>query len=238
MQRVVETELLDVLPAENKQAMRSRADLRRLNALMGHAKLLYRLLQRARPVQWAKRVADLGAGDGTLLLRLAGRLSRTLAQCHAVLVDQKGLATPKTLDQFAQLGWTVEIVEADVFQWLRTSHDADGTVVIVNLFLHHFDEARLRELLHLASKRCSVFAACEPRRNAPTLMASRLLGVIGCNGVTRHDAISSVRAGFSEHELSGLWPCHSEWELCEGPAGLFSHVFLATRKRDEFCRTQ
>jgi hypothetical protein len=230
MQRVVETELLDVLPANSEQAMRSRTDLRRLNAFMGNAKLLHRLLRRARPAQWAQRVVDLGAGDGTLLLRLAGRLSRTLARCHAVLVDQKRLASSETLHQFAELGWTVEIIASDIFQWLSRSHDGDRTVVIANLFLHHFNEARLRELLHLASNRCSVFAACEPRRNAPALMASRLVRVIGCNRVTRHDAVSSVRAGFSGHELSALWPCHSKWELCEGPAGLVSHVFLATQK--------
>jgi hypothetical protein len=74
-----------------------------------------------------------------------------------------------------------------------------------------------------------LFIACEPRRSAPALAASRLVGLIGCNGVTRHDAVASVRAGFTGSELSALWPAGPGWKLHEGAAGLFSHRFMARR---------
>ena len=229
MQRVVETELLDVLPAEDEQAMRSRADLRRINGLMGNAKILRRLLESTEQTRSARRIVDLGAGDGTLLLKLARQLRPILAQKCAIAVDQKLLATSQTLDDFARMGWTVELVAADVFEWLMGKRYAEHTVLIANLFLHHFDDTKLRRLLQLANEQCCAFAACEPRRSALALGASALLGLIDCNPVTRHDAISSVRAGFSRHELSALWPQNGAWELREGPAGLFSHFFLATR---------
>ena len=79
MHRVVEPELLDDLPPADPRAVGSRADLRRLNLLMGHAGILSRALRqplaetslRSRPL----RLVELGAGDGTLLLRLARRWS-------------------------------------------------------------------------------------------------------------------------------------------------------------------
>ena len=40
----------------------------------------------------------------------------------------------------------------------------------------------------------------------------------------------SVRAGFTNHELSGLWPGDSDWQLKEGAAGLFSHLFVASKR--------
>jgi hypothetical protein len=64
----------------------------------------------------------------------------------------------------------------------------------------------------------------DPRRSARSLLFSRLLWVIGCNQVTRHDAVVSIRAGF---ELSRLWPADQSWTLQENPAGWFSHLFVA-----------
>jgi hypothetical protein len=46
--------------------------------------------------------------------------------------------------------------------------------------------------------------------------------------VTRHDAVASVRAGFTGHELSRLWP-DGNWRLREELALPFTHVFSAGR---------
>ena len=71
--------------------------------------------------------------------------------------------------------------------------------------------------------------ACEPRRSAFALAGCRFLWAIGCNDVSRHDAVTSVRAGFSGRELSALWPEGREWQLVEGEAWPFSHTFVAHR---------
>ena len=103
-------------------------------------------------------------------------------------------------------------------------------IVIANLFLHHFSADQLTGLFGALADRASLFVALEPRRGAWPLFGSRLLGLIGCNAVTRHDARVSVRAGFAATELSSLWPPSADWELSERSAGLFSHVFVARRK--------
>ena len=85
--------------------------------------------------------------------------------------------------------------------------------------------------MKLISGRTNGFAACEPRRYPAALRASRWLWLLGCNQVTRHDAVASVRAGFDGRELSGFWPGNGNWQLREEAAGLFSHRFVA-RQRD------
>ncbi|HMJ90456.1 MAG TPA: hypothetical protein VK530_11595, partial [Candidatus Acidoferrum sp.] len=82
----------------------------------------------------------------------------------------------------------------------------------------------------LVAARTNLFVACEPRRSALALAASRSVALVGCGPVTRHDAVVSVRAGFRSSELSALWPETGTWRLIERRAGLFSHLFVA-RKR-------
>jgi hypothetical protein len=51
---------------------------------------------------------------------------------------------------------------------------------------------------------------------------------LACNDVTRHDAVASVRAGFSGRELSRLWPGEG-WRLQEGGTLPFTHALSARR---------
>jgi hypothetical protein len=128
------------------------------------------------------------------------------------------------------LGWQAEICEADVRDWLARPASAAYDVLSANLFLHHFQDAQLAELLCAAAKSARVFIAVEPRRSLRSLFVSRLLWAIGCGQVTRHDAVASVRAGFTGRELSRLWPAHENWTLQDRPIGWFSHLFVAQRR--------
>ncbi len=232
MRRLVEPELLDTLPPADAQAVGSRADLRRLNFLMGHAAILSRAFRRNFDKAPARseplRLVELGAGDGTLLLQLARRWSALGVTVEATLLDRHNLVSAETRRAFAALNWSVETVAADVVRWLEPPSPRVD-VMLANLFLHHFQGEELRVLLHRAAARTSLFLACEPRRSPRALAACRLLRLIGCNRVTRHDAAVSVRAGFVGRELSALWPAAPGWEKSEQPAGVFSHCFVAKR---------
>jgi hypothetical protein len=228
MQRRVETELLDVLPPADQGATGSRRDLNLLNFWLGHDAVLSRLLLGAS--RRSHRLVELGAGDGRFMLRLARRLSARWPGATVVLVDRKDSVEPQTLDGIAAFGWKVEVATADVFDWLQTPLTGDTDVILANLFLHHFSETRLGKLFNLAASRSACFVACEPRRSRPSLAASRMLGLIGCNSVTRHDAVISVRAGFTGRELSRLWPRRHAWNFLEQPVGWFTHAFAAERQ--------
>jgi hypothetical protein len=225
MKRVLEEEWLDVLPAHDARAARSRKDLRRLNRIMNHAGIINGLLHRLASLPGPRTLADLGAGDGSFALNLTQRLRSSFPISKLTLVDRNAVVAAETTAGFAAAGTELEIVRADVFSWLRQAEPA--TVIVANLFLHHFPAAALHELFTLLARRARIFVACEPRRCWLGLAATRGLGLLGCGTVTRHDAKLSVRAGFTGRELSAQWPSQNGWDLLETRRGPFSHAFRA-----------
>ena len=237
-QRVVEPEWLDTLAADDPRAIRSRSDLRRVNRLMATRTWLARSLEDLLQGSSHARLVELGAGDGTLALRLARRLARRWPKATLELLDLQPTISEATLAGFDALGWKVEVIRADVFDWLAQPHAGPARrhnaarirpIIFANLFVHHFDGQRLQALLSAIADRAHGFLCLEPRRSQAALFGSRMLGAIGCNEVTRHDAVISVRAGFRARELSACWPRSDCWNLQEGAAGLFGHRLRATR---------
>ena len=171
---------------------------------------------------------ELGAGDGTLALAVARRLHRRFPKVELTLVDQQSIVTPETLDAFQSLGWRALVVKADVFDWFKQG-PSHTDVILMNLFLHHFEGDVLKGLLAGVAAKSRQFVAMEPRRGWWPRLGCLGLGLIGCNAVTRHDARVSVVAGFAGSELSSLWPSDEGWRLQERSAGVFSHLFHAVR---------
>ena len=69
-------------------------------------------------------VAEIGCGDGTLMLAAARRLAGRWPAVRLVLIDRLGLVQPRTLEAFGRLGWTAEPVVADVFDASRRARSA------------------------------------------------------------------------------------------------------------------
>jgi hypothetical protein len=228
MNRLIQPELLDELPPGDPRARRSRRDLRRINAWMRNHSIMAKALQTAGNGYAPKQITDLGAGDGHFLVRVAKKITSRWPEVNVTLLDNQKIVSLQTLSSFTPVGWHAEAVAADVFDWLPTAAGLD--VVVANLFLHHFEDARLVELFRAVAGHARLFVAIEPRRASWPLFCCRLLWVIGCNSLTRHDATVSVRAGFSGHELSALWPVDNDWQLTERRTGFFSHLFVARRR--------
>jgi SAM-dependent methyltransferase len=227
--RCVRPELLDELPPAHPCAVRSRQDLLRVNAWMGNRRIMAHALRPTFRSPGARRIVDLGAGDGRFLLCVAWRLPSGGQGTTAVLLDRQSIVSPETRKGFERRGWRLELVPADVFDWLSQPAVGECDAVVANLFLHHFPEPRLARLMSEAARRAKVFIAIEPRRSAWSSAFSRLLWMLGCGPVTRHDARVSVRAGFAGCELSRLWPAYEGWSLRERSVGWFSHLFTARR---------
>ena len=227
MKRIVEPELLDDLSPADIRAIQSRRDLRKLNFFMGSVGIVERMLSESFPDKPPKKIVDIGAGDGTFMLQLAKQFSNRWRKVEVILVDRQDTVSSGTKDEFSRLGWSVKIMSADVFEWLSGSENVD--CILTNLFLHHFESGKLSELLKLASLKTKVFLACEPRRSFAGTIGTKLIWLIGCNFVTRHDAPVSVRAGFRENEISELWPRSGSWQIEEDRAGVFSHSFCAKK---------
>jgi hypothetical protein len=228
--RRVEREMLDDLAADDPGAQRSRRDLRRLQQVMATLPVINRALDRGTLDFVPRTLLELGAGDGSLMLRVARRRASRWPGVGVTLLDRLDLVAPETLDRLREVGWNPRVMLTDVFDWVAEREYTRFDVIIANLFVHHFSSGELQRLLVKIAERTNMFLCCEPRRSALALAGSHLIGLIGAGPVTRHDAVSSVHAGFRAQELSSIWPDQQNWALSEYPAGLFSHCFLAVRK--------
>ena len=239
--RVVATETLDGLAWNDPAAMHSRRDLQRVHRAMGTRATVLKALrgmQIARRRQTALRVLELGAGDGSLMLGVARTLAPVWPKVELTLLDRQPLIGQSVIASFAGVGWAAVARVADALDWAtEASHPPDASgrpacwdLIVVNLFLHHFEGAQLSALLTGIAGRSDRLVACEPHRGWLALGGSHLVGALGANAVTREDAVLSVRAGFRGRELTALWPQQTQpWTLHEARAGLFSHCFCASR---------
>jgi len=246
MPRTVAPETLDGLDENDPLAVRSRRDLRRVHRVMGTRSMVvsaFRAACAGHPRTAALEVLELGAGDGSLMLGVARALAGEWTDVRLTLLDRQDLVTAQTVAEYRQAGWSASTCVADALAWAEWG--AEGTrcqppsggrwsLVIVNLFLHHFEGAELAALLSAVERGADRFIAFEPARSRLALVGSHLIGLTGAGPVTREDAVLSVHAGFRAGEISAVWPGGANsWDVAERGAGLFSHCFVAQRKQRE-----
>ena len=88
---MVEPEWLDMLPAADPRAQRSRRELARVNALMANASIV---AARLRAGAIPSPIVDLGAGDGRFTLRFLRALGKAPPGARVTLVDPADCAVP------------------------------------------------------------------------------------------------------------------------------------------------
>ncbi|MFC5051767.1 hypothetical protein ACFPK9_14280 [Rubritalea spongiae] len=209
MQRTVEPEILDDLPADNPEAIRSRADLRVLNRLIGGEAWIVRELHELKGV---KRVVELGAGEGLLATAICEQFSE-LEVCAVDLVER-----PAGMHDRAQ--W----LQANVLE--SELPIDDETVVVVNLFLHHLKHEQLVILVNrLKDAKALLFA--EPARR-PYALVLGYFAYPFVGRVTKHDMMVSIRAGFVAGELEAYFSENFQWvEVTHWMGGLRSKAVKA-----------
>jgi len=198
MQRVVEPEIIDQLPPDHPDVKRSRRDLKVINFLMDNERWIARHIAQF-PAALAKGVVEIGAGEGTLLRRLAKR--------HAGIPLTACDLAPRPEGLPERIVWD----RRDVFESLA---EVKGGVLAANLFLHHFEYDELEQFRpHL--ERFEVICFNEPYRAERTIWdAQFILPFVG--RATKHDMMVSIRAGFVHGELPerlGLDP--AKWRIRE-----------------------
>ena len=229
--RRVEPEMLDQLAVDDPRARRTRSDMRRINWVLSTFSIVLRGLDRiVQQTSPPLSILELGAGDGSLMLRIAKHRKAKWPKVHVTLLDRLTATNALTLAGIRATGWEPEVITVDVDEWLAAPPDRSWDIVIANLFVHHFDEAMLTRLFAGIAARSRAFLCCEPRRSQLGRLASHFVALLGAGPVARFDAVASVHAGFRGSELSALWPDRENWNVSEFDARLFSHCFCAVRK--------
>ena len=226
--RLLTPEILDTLPPEDPAARASRRDLQRLHPILGQTALWTRWFLQNFPRRPPDSLADLGAGDGSLLATVLLRAYPKGGHgARIFFVDRQPVIPDSILAHLCRRNWLPTVVTAKVADWLEEGPPLSSAVT--NLFLHHLDNHGIERLFSAVAARTALFAAAEPRRTLLARWGARALGLLGCHSVTRHDARVSVEAGFKKKELSDLWPSPSGWFLEERSAGPFTQFFSAAK---------
>jgi hypothetical protein len=177
--RKLTPELLDHLPHDDPGALRSRADLRRINFFMGNERWIAAVIP-----ENTRHITEIGAGDGHLLTRLA----RKFPQAEITAYD----LAPRP----SHLPLSVKWIQGDLFAQAPPTH---GGTLIANLFLHHFTDPQLR-VLGEWMRGFDTLLINEPlRARLPVLLGKIAAPFI--HPITRHDMRVSIEAGFRHGEL-------------------------------------
>ena len=196
--RVVIPELLDHLPADDPEALRSRRDLRRINFLMGNERWVCRTMRRFSS-EAKRRIVEIGAGDGMLCNQLARMFP------HAQLAAYDLAPRPANLDP--RIIWH----RGDLF---KTTPPEGGGVLVANLFLHHFEGEALKALGRWMENFDALVFNEPDRSRTPHLLGKLMHPWI--NHVTRHDMHVSIDAGFAAGELGKLLDLDpGQWRIRE-----------------------
>ncbi len=225
-------ERLDEMSVDDPKARRARRDLRRVHRAMRSLSIIQRAIDSLALHAPPRRILELGAGDGSLLLRLGRSKYRAWPAVELTLLDRQDLLSPSMRAQFAALGWEAKPLCVDALEWASSARNECYDLCLTTLFLHHFQTDALALLLAAVAVRARAFIACEPCRNRTSRIGSHLLALLGVNEVTREDGVTSVAAGFINHELTAFWPRAPSWQLNEYFAWPFTHCFVARRSSE------
>src|ERR1700688_3289220 len=179
--RRVEPEELDGLAADDPRGLRSRRDLRRVHVAMRSVSNLQRAVAVLQLAARPRRILELGAGDGTLLLRFARAQRPRWNDVELTLLDRVDLVSEQTHAGYREFGWRVSFLRADALEWAASRPTRNYDLCFANLFLHHFEPAPLSLLLRAVAAATDAFVACEPRRSKIARVGSRLIGLIGAH---------------------------------------------------------
>ena len=211
-QRLLTAEILDTMDPSDPRAIRSRWELRWINAFLGNERRILRELRRQG--ETVTSIVELGAGQGFLCEKLFGTF-------HGSRVIGLDLA-PRPPHLPGNIDW----VRGD---FLETLPGITGETCIGSLILHHFSDMDLGRLGGLLG-RFHTLVFCEPlRRPLPMFLSRMALPFTG--EVTRHDMPASIRAGFRKGELPlllGLDP--SRWEIRESESSRGTVTLSANRR--------
>ncbi|MFC4995431.1 hypothetical protein [Rubritalea tangerina] len=192
MNRIVEPEILDTLSPDDPAAMRSRADLRFVNVMMGGERWIVNEIAGFEDVEC---VIELGAGEG----KLSSRIKEAYPQLEVLAMDLQG--RPRGVH--GGVKWK----QGDVLgAGLAAGKE---TLVVTNMFLHHLDEGQLRKLDEMFSD-VGGWICHEPVRSSSALFWGKLIRPL-MGRVTRHDMIVSIKAGFVPGELGESLALQGSW---------------------------
>jgi ubiquinone/menaquinone biosynthesis C-methylase UbiE len=200
--RVEQEEWLDQGLGSAQAVAQSLADLNRINRWLGGVRSLglhlYPRLRRYGP--GCTSVLDLGSGGCGIPIALARWARAKGVPLHLLALDRQERHL-QWASRWVRTWPEISLLQADAMSLPFAASSVD--VVISSLFLHHFSEAALAELLPAWARiaRRSVIMTDLVRHAIPYYFMQATSPIFARSALTRHDAAVSLRRAYTPAEL-------------------------------------
>ena len=147
-------------------------------------------------------IIDLGCGSGKMLRHIADFGNKNGFKFHLIGLD----ANLHTIEYARELSTdyaNINYYHSDIFAYEFANIELD--IVISTLFLHHFDQNQLIELLSKLLKKASIgIIVNDLHRHAAAYYLFKILTLPISNQMVVEDGLTSVRKGFKRKDLKVL----------------------------------
>jgi 2-polyprenyl-3-methyl-5-hydroxy-6-metoxy-1,4-benzoquinol methylase len=200
------SEIIDDTTLSGHELIKTLEDVARVNRWFGGEKTLISgiqpLLERhqfSRPVE----IVDLGCGSGDLPRAIVRWCRKRNISVSVTAVDLNSFfiryAESQSKD-FPEIRFETINVFSEDFR--RKKFD----IVVMSLFLHHFDNQKAEELLKNSYDQCRLAVVVNDlhRRPLAYYFFKYFTLAMGATAITRHDGLVSILRGFSKRDLKML----------------------------------
>lgn len=201
-------EIMDDLDFE-PEVIRSELDnLARINYWLGGDQVVLSALEEVIPLLQTSagrplRIADLGCGGGDILRKIARRAEKSGWPVELYGIDVNPTCVEYAREKTADYSM-IQIEQADCFS--PEFADRRFDIVICSLFLHHFQDEKLRILLSTLSKvsQKALIINDLQRHWLPFYLFRLVTWMLRAPAVVRYDGSVSVMRGFTRSEWETL----------------------------------
>ena len=203
--RSVETELMDNPGVSREELETSFRFIRAVNRRLGGAKAILRALDgitRTWPSQRELRLLDVGTGCADIPLAIAAWADRRHRPFRIVAIDNHERTVELAQEAVAREPRIV-VAPMDARDIMRHFEAGAFDVAHAGMFLHHLSDIEILTVLRCMQRVATTVVWNDLVRDAISRVGVRLL-TIGAPRIVRHDAIVSVRKGFTRGEAIDL----------------------------------
>lgn len=204
-QRSQEEEIMDDFALAGETLREALDEIARINRWLGGNQITLsgvRQLLREQSFDRPVRIWDLGCGGGDMLRQLAkwGRRQQMAFELTGIDANADAIAYARELSKdFPEISYVHAILPDDSLD----TRSVD--IVLCTLFLHHFSEAAILDMLQrYSSKATTGLVINDLQRSALAYFLFGLITLFHRNKMTREDGLTSIKRGFRRFELE-VW---------------------------------
>lgn len=154
-------------------------------------------------------VLDIGSGFGDIPISIQKNLARKGLKTDFTCLELDPLAARQAQKNIKKSNANLNIIQADILDY-HPLHRFD--IAVGSMFYHHLTDSQVTSLINHLSSFCNAALINDLHRTALTFTGCRIASLFLPSAVS-HDALLSVKKGFTEKDFERIIPRHFHTEI-------------------------